>query len=114
MIEVKNTKTMGRGMFATESIKKGTIVNVSEVLIMSHKEVDKSETLSRYVFHINKKHCALALGHGSLFNHSTKPNVEAWIMKRDGRTVLEYKATKAIKKNEQLFINYGKYYPWER
>jgi uncharacterized protein len=107
MFEVKLTKKMGRGLFATKNIKKDTLVHRAEFIKIFDEELNNCPTLAKYAFAYNKKYSMLVLGHGSLFNHSDSPNIESWITKYDGREVMDFYATKNIKKGEQLFIYYG-------
>lgn len=110
MLTVKNFKGMGRGLVATQDIKKGTVIEVSHVLVFSKFDyASDSDLLSRY-FYAWKDEAALALGYGSLFNHSDTENV-TWTCNYKKNTIT-YKTTKVVKKGEQLFLNYG-YNPLE-
>ena len=111
MIRIKNTKDMGRGLFASENVKKCTLINISELLKISIGEVSKCPTIERYVFSFDNKYSVMALGLGSLFNHSSDNyNVEAWHSYKDNRPVMEFRTTKEVKKGQQFFIDYGKNY----
>lgn len=107
---LKNTKKYGRGVYATRSIKTGEVVETSPVLTIDNWEADRigSTIFNRYVFEFNdgyKKGTALALGLGSLFNHSKNRNIT---YKNDLKNkTINFIATRDIKKGEQLFINYG-------
>jgi SET domain-containing protein len=62
--------------------------------------------LNCYVFEWNNhEKSAIALGYGSLFNHSSKKNVTYKNNYRD--KTIDFVATRNIKKGQQLFINYG-------
>lgn len=98
---------MGRGLFATEAIKEGALVHTAEVLKIPVSETEGDCVLSRYVFGYDKKYAIFALGHGSLFNHSDAPNVEAVIDYVGKRPVMTYYALKEIKMGSELFIDYG-------
>ncbi len=60
--------------------------------------------LSEYVFAWGKKTVALALGYGSLYNHSYKPNAR---YEDDGQQTKVYIAIKAISAGEEVTINYN-------
>lgn len=107
MIKVLQTKTMGRGIFATQDIPKDTSIHVAEFIKVLDKEVNNCPTFAKYVFTYTKKYSILCLGVGSLFNHADKPNVGAWITKLQGREVMEFFTDRDIKAGEQLFISYG-------
>ena len=93
MIRIKNTKNMGRGLFASENIKKGALIHVSELLKIPLLEVVMCPTIEKYVFGHSKKYSVMAFGLGSLFNHSSEPNVEAWHGYKDDRDVMEFRTT---------------------
>jgi len=106
-IVVKNTKKYGRGLYAVRDFKKGEIVEVAPVVVIDKMDADTIETtmLNLYVFEWNKSSSALALGHGSLFNHSNKSNV--CYMNSFRAKEIVFMTTRKIKKGEQLFIDYG-------
>ena len=76
MIEVKSCK-YGRGVFATETIPKGTVIELSPVIIFPHTngKTPNEEILDLYMYSWCFSY-ALALGYGSLFNHNSDPNVD--------------------------------------
>ena len=77
LIEVKRVKGKGRGVFAKQLIPLGTVFERVPLLVIPAKEVLECEHgsfLSQYVFEYGKGTVALALGYGSLYNHSYTPN----------------------------------------
>lgn len=106
--KVKNTKNMGRGVFAACNINKKIVVEVSPCLKWNDRDQNliQDSFLRFYVFEgTSRKDSVLALGVGSLFNHSNKPNVK---YKYDTkRNVIVFTATRKIYKDEQLFVDYG-------
>jgi SET domain-containing protein len=106
-LKVRVTKSMGRGMFATEAIKKGVCVHSAEIVLFKCSEIQRIKKLGQYVYNFDSTHSALALGYGSLFNHSFNSNLCAQYREKSDRWVLTYIATRDIKKGEQLFIYYG-------
>lgn len=109
MLKVKCFPKMGRGLIATQTIRKGQIVHTAELIQLSRKD---AKTVSRtlldsYVYCLGSGTVGLALGLGSLFNHRLEPNTEYSIITKAGRKCIQYKATMNIKAGEQLFIDYG-------
>ena len=92
---------MGRGVFCYSRVKKGSIIEASPILLVPTTEIG----LDAYIFEWTTKYNALALGFGSLFNHSTSPNVDYKLCKKD--KTIKFYANKGISEGEQLFINYG-------
>ncbi len=104
---VKKSKipNAGRGVFATQNIKKGEIIEKIEIIPISKQEVNHILVTTLGYYHYEfKDHYAIALGHGSLYNHNKEnPNADAFDSKRH----LLMKAIKNIKKGEEITFNYG-------
>lgn len=106
MLVVKNTKRKGRGVFTTKAIKKGTVVEESPVIQFDEREDTErvqSSILRLYVFGYSKS-TAIALGTGSLYNHSKKPNLK--YQDDTSKGVIRFTAKRNIKRGEELSINY--------
>jgi SET domain-containing protein len=93
----------GRGVYASESIRKGMVIEVCELLFIKKTELPHS--LECYVYDYSTGKVALALGYGSLFNHSDDPNAEFFF--NEGKIHLIIKAIKKIPANQEITINYG-------
>ena len=108
MIEVKDCK-YGRGVFATKSIKKGELIHEAPVIISPSNEYKhlKKTVFIEYVFWWgeNLEECALALGHGSLFNHSFTPN--ALYKLNLSQKTIDFYAHTDIQPGEEIMINYN-------
>jgi SET domain-containing protein len=77
-IYVKETQQYGRGIFAGQDIKAGELIEVSPVIIIQKEDWEnylKKTILYNYCFYW-REDLALALGYGSLFNHSYDPNAK--------------------------------------
>ena len=77
LICVKRIRGKGRGVFARKSIPCDTLIERVPVLVMpvhAMWETEGNSTLANYVFHWGPGTVALALGYGSLYNHSYQPN----------------------------------------
>jgi SET domain-containing protein len=101
--KIKSNADKGRGVFADEFIKKGELIENSELLVLDFAEV--GPFLERYVFTFNKTKAAVALGNGSLYNHSDKPNAVCYLDSR--KKILSFEAKKNINPGEEITINYG-------
>jgi len=106
---ISHTENMGRGVFTSENIPKGTIIEDSPVIVMS-KEAEKllnQTLLYNYIFEWGEKkdQCCLALGYVPLYNHSYKSNCE-YEMDFKNETI-KIKSVHFIKAGEELFINYN-------
>lgn len=110
-IIVKKSNISGRGVFATDDIKRGEIIEICPVILLSKNDfkVIKKTILNYYYFEYSDKNpAAIVLGYGGLYNHSYTPNSRyLYDYKNDLFTV---KAIRNIKRGEEIFFNYN-YYP---
>jgi len=103
------TNQMGRGVFTSEKLKTGTVVEISPVIVMNQADrllLDQT-LLHDYIFEWGekRKQCCMALGYIPIYNHSYKSNCE-YEMDYDGE-LITITAVRAIKAGEELFINYN-------
>lgn len=108
-VQVVETPEMGRGVFTTRRILKGETVECCAVIPLSKADQKQigGTCLENYVFawgEGNKLAC-VALGFGSLYNHSSRPN--ATFVLHQSRQQIEFIALRDIRENEQVFIDYG-------
>ena len=103
------TATMGRGVFTSENIPAGTVLEIAPVLVMGsadRKLLDQT-LLHDYIFEWDNEtgQCCMALGYVPIYNHSFSSNCEYemdWAQQQ-----MRIKAMRAIKAGEELFINYN-------
>lgn len=109
MIRLGTVEGKGRGVFATKRIKPGQVIEVAPVIVLPPDEwYDVANTsLYNYSFRWgdDDDHAALALGFGSLYNHSYSPNAE-YLRDEDERTI-EFVAILPIAKDEEITVNYN-------
>lgn len=104
-ITIKDSENKGKGVFAAENIKKGEIIEIAPILVLQFEDfVDTKWNLSfEYYFWMDNE-VILALGYGSLYNHSEKNNAE---YKIDLKTKsITFTANKDVKKGEEILFNY--------
>lgn len=94
-------KSHGVGVFAAADIKAGEVVE--EIPMLSQTD----SFLSDYTFGHNKQHL-LALGYGSLYNHSDDPNITHSISPQGN--IITYTANRDIAEGTQCTISYGNLY----
>ncbi len=95
----------GRGVFASGNIKKGEVIEVAPILILEFADfIDtKWNLLFEYYFWMDD-FVVLALGYGSLYNHSINPNCEYRISKHN--KIITIMAIRDILKDEEIYFNY--------
>lgn len=103
---MKTTEKYGRGIFSTRSIKKGELIEEAPVIIIPKTEWDlmRESILLNYVFRWGKNK-AIALGYGSLYNHSYTPNAR-YITNIENKSI-DFYAREAIQKGEEITVNYN-------
>lgn len=102
-LSLTRSKKYGRTVVAENWIFKGLIFLVEPVLIMPND--DCVGIVSSYSYVWDKKHSAMVLGFGSLFNHSYTPNAKYIQDIKNGR--MKFKAIKDIQAGDEIFINYN-------
>lgn len=118
-IEVRRDAAKGRGargVYARRDIPAGSIIERSPVILIPKSQVFGGETwaaknaarISWYVFewHVptKREYVALALGYGSIYNHSFSPCAMYRCAAPD---VMEYLALREIRAGEEITINYN-------
>jgi hypothetical protein len=97
----------GRGLFAAQNIPPRTEVHVAPCIAVGREEYEshmRFTVLEHYLFNDQGGNKLLALGYGSLFNHSRSPNVDY----RIGEGSIVYSSGhKQIPQGEELCISYG-------
>lgn len=98
----------GRGVYAGRDIKKDEIIEKCPVIDVPKHDMSnlKESVLVTYFFYFgkNRKQLLVALGFGSIYNHTYKPNATFKIKPKD--QVIDFVALKDIKKDEEITVNY--------
>jgi len=104
---VKPSEVHGWGVFANSDIKKGKVIEES-IFLKTPKDYSKNyKSIQRYIYDYYGC-CIIALGNGSVINHSDSPNCEYYTNDEEDRLI--YIAIEDIKKGQEIFISYSKDY----
>jgi len=99
----------GRGVFTTQDIPAGTIVEISPVIVLTAKERKTIEQtrLFDYIFEwgVSRKKGCIALGYVSLYNHEYSANCDYDM--DYGTNLMTIRTVKPIKTGDELSINYN-------
>lgn len=106
---IRKIPRKGRGIFAADRIRKGELIESCHLILMDLDDV--AGTLEGYVYQYSKQKAAVALGNGSLLNHSDEANSEFYFDYR--KKLLVIKAKRDILPGEEVTINY-RYTPQDR
>lgn len=106
---VKKSSVHGYGVFATDKISIGEIIEECPVLDLGIPKGELSSCLLDYRYNWPKsmdfEKQVVAWGYGSLYNHSDNANAD-WRENFEKNT-FEYYAVKDIEIGEEIFIYYG-------
>ncbi len=103
------TDSMGRGVFTSEDIDAGVVIEIAPVIVMSGEErklLDQT-LLHDYIFEWGDdlQRCCMALGYVPVYNHSYQSNCEYEMDFEE--ELINIKTVRTIKAGEELFINYN-------
>jgi len=106
-LEIRSTPNAGRGVFAARDFLAGEVVERSPVIAIPARDIPaiRNTVLANYCFQWAEGGGALALGYGSLFNHSYRPNCVYWTRKDAG--LIEFVALVDIRAGDELRVNYN-------
>src|SRR3954454_11449871 len=103
-IEVKRIKGKGRGVFARRLIRRGESIEKVPMLVLPVEQSEGGSVVSDYCFAWGRGTVALALGYGSLYNHSYRPNARYDDV---GPQTKEFTALRDIRPGEEITVNYN-------
>ncbi len=105
---IRKTKSKGRGVFTTHDIPKGSVIEICPIIHIPEHEVDIIHETDLHDYYFvwgeDDEEGAIALGYGSLYNHSYRPKAE--YIYDLGEDVIEIMAIKDIKAGTEITCNY--------
>jgi len=99
----------GRGLFSCAVISPGTLIHDAPCIRVVKNEYDnfmRFTVLEHYLFNAAGGDKLLALGYGSLFNHSRSPNVD-YRVDASNLCIRYFAGHRTIQEDEELCISYG-------
>ena len=110
-IYIKQSKILnaGRGVYARCDIKKGEIIERCPIINVPKYDMSnlKESILVTYFFFFgkNKERLLVALGFGSIYNHTYEPNAMYKI--RHAERIIDFIALNDIKKDDEITVDYN-------
>ncbi len=99
-LKVKKVRGLGLGVFANKNFKRGNLIEKCPVLLCPGLYL-----LRNHLFSWSKGRRVIALGNGSLYNHSFSPNA---VYHHDYKNkCIRFFARRNIKKGEEIRVNYN-------
>lgn len=97
----------GYGVFTYSFIPANTLIEIAHCIPISQDEREGLKTMLRYDYTHDDDISYVALGFGSIYNHSDDYNVD-WVTQDDNKIV--YTTNRDVHQNEELLISYGENY----
>ncbi len=108
-IFVNESSIHGLGVFAKQKIKTGELIEKCPILTLPINKDESSDLLIHYRFNWPQgnewEEQVVALGYGSLYNHSEEPNA-FWVSSSDSRC-FEFYSLKDIEEGDEILVWYG-------
>lgn len=103
------TENRGRGVYTSEDIGEGVVVEVSPVIVMNMEErklLDQT-LLHDYIFEWgeDKDQCCMAMGYVPVYNHSYESNCEYGMDYEQQQ--ISISTVRPVKAGEELLVNYN-------
>ncbi len=106
---VKQSASRGRGVFAARWFQVGEVIEVCPIIDLSSADAAKLDDTQLYNYYfgwgVDNKGAAIALGFGSLYNHSYAPN--AAYRKSEADRTISIIAIKPIAPEDEILIKYN-------
>lgn len=109
MIHVQKHAHKGRGVFTDSPIAKDTLIERCPVIEIPASQSGHIDVTVLYDYYFgwgqDNQEIAIALGYGSLYNHSFSPN--AVYIKNLSEQTIDYVALRDIEPGEEILVNYN-------
>jgi len=96
----------GRGVFAAQNFAPGDLIEYAPVLVVPAGQWEYMDKTILFDYYFAwREHSAVALGYGSLYNHSFQPN--ARYIRHFEQELIEFRALREITPDEEILVNYN-------
>ncbi len=106
---IEDIEGKGRGVFTDKYIEAGTIIEIAPVLVFSLNDTQLIKQTSLYDYYFmwseTEDIAAIALGYGSIYNHSYSPNAKYETYYEDKK--IHFITLCDINEGEEICINYN-------
>lgn len=106
---ITNSPLGGKGVFVAASIPKGSLIEVCPIIFLPEADIEHIEKTQLYNYYfqwkMNLKAGAIALGYGSLYNHSFKPNAYYEVDFKENELIVSAYTT--IEPGDEILFNYN-------
>ncbi len=99
----------GRGVFTAASVPEKALIEIAPMLVLKAEDKENIDATRLFNYYFlwgeNEEKCAIALGYGSLYNHSFEPNAR-YLADFESNT-LHFYALRPIEAGEEITVNYN-------
>lgn len=99
----------GRGVFTAETLEEGDLIEVCPAIVLPEADLPKIHDTFLHDYYFlwgdAQDQCAIALGNGSLYNHSYQPNAR-YLLDYEHDTI-DFYCIKTIHPGEEITVNYN-------
>lgn len=103
-IRFGSSRIHGIGVFARRRFRQGDVIEVCPVLVLPGDAAEPGGPFEGLTYDWGEGACALALGYGSLYNHSDNPKAEA--VSDEDECTITIVALKEIVGGDEITIRY--------
>lgn len=108
-LSISSIPKAGRGVFAKRTILANELIEICPVILIPNTQVQHVRYTELFNYYFSwgeqREHAAIALGYGSLYNHSYDPN--ATYIKKLPENTIEFVALRPIQKDSEILVNYN-------
>ena len=105
---ITSSSLHGRGVFTGVAISQDSLIEVCPVLVLPAEDMKAIQSTKLYDYYFEwgeeNNQPAIALGHGSIYNHSYEPNAR-YLVDFEMETI-SYYAIREIEAGEEITVNY--------
>ena len=105
---IQDEPKKGRSVYCIQDIQKGDMIELCPAIILSRTDTEKIHTTGLhdyyFIWDLEEGSSAIALGYGSLYNHSSNPNAE-FETDHDSR-MIKIIAFRDIDAHEEICLDY--------
>jgi len=106
---VAQTARKGRGIYTAEFIASDSLIEICPVVVCSKVDLELIHKTKLHDYYFmwgeNDDHCAIALGYGSLYNHSYQPNARYEVDFEE--EVICFYTIHDVQVGEEVCVNYN-------
>ncbi len=106
---IGNSALKGRGVYTSAEIQAGDLIEICPVIVCNEEDLPLIHKTRLHDYYFlwgeEEEKCAIALGYGSLYNHSYNPNARYEV--DFDEEVIRFYALSTIKAGGEITVNYN-------